>query len=780
MNVRLPGTLSPPDDIISEIHLSRALSVRVGAAFASLAELLADTRLDYTVLTAGDFISVQGFRYLVGSADATDAHLTTAGGLKLYVLTDASARLSAVAFGADPGGVSNSLDAWRTAAAAANVADTTLVGTGRFKLSGKGDVVVTTDCDFSGAVFECADWEGRFVFGRKQPVHLHVSGPVVTGLQRSSDLDVGSSRFSGWDQLREVDDSFVIITTQQEFYSYRGEIKKRLEFNRVYKDGVVASPLRYPLKGVGVTSIKVLPMEERRRQVKGLTLDIRGNDIATQFVRVSTSLLDLDVRFIQDSFAHAAKNPTFVFFFECCQVTARVQMQWTNRTSAGSGYTYNMGMEYCYDLDISPQADGDGWGATGSNLCQRITFREGTLSRIDFHQPFMEWLRLREMVVGDWGILVTALGDLDLDTVRFQARSMANVNSSGIIRSRDDTGGFCDGDLLMRNVSVVADAGSGDPLLFRHVQGASGTAKPTGSPITYRWWRRIRIDGLDYHAARRSQRLLIQPCQIAAGAARLVTCDEFTLHNAHGSGLSVDIALGSNAPARSGMLPLKVDLENVVGDTVATSSTGASALVMVSMRNCRGAQRDGIVLLIQAAGEVTVLGGCIGRLALLGQTPLTRPVKLQAFGASVVDDGGEPLLTANALCDLRLVDCTIWTSDVARLSPLLAATLERPTFRINGSPALWKISNTLIDSGTFTLVHPVRAGQPVSLLMGLTSDARTARVEFAMPSVGSRTAFVGYHESTGPAFGLVHRVDELTLELSGAVRYRVLELGRLS
>jgi hypothetical protein len=656
-----------PDNSITEAKLTRRLSAGIGALFNSVSEMLASSELDYSAVSKGDTILAQGFRYVVVAA-ADAHHLVTAAGLKLCVLPDVSERISISAFGADPMGDEDCLPALQNAANAANEAKATLIARGRYKLSGTGVVELTTDCDFTGAIFDCSTWAGRFVFGRTiSGVTYGADTPVVRGLTNSANLEVGSSRFTGWLHRSEVSDSFVIINTEQDFYSYRSEIKKRVELNRVYKDGVVSSPLRYSLDGVGISSIKVFRMEERRRTVKGMTLDVRNNSVSNEFVRVSTSLLDLDVRFIQDGSIYTPKNPTYIHFFECCQVKARIEMQWAIRNS-DFNYAYNFQLGSCYDIEVTPHAEGEGWGATGSNLCQRVTYRDGVLSRVDFHQPFMEWLRLRNMVVGHSGILVTALGDLDLDTVTFHARKMANT-STGFVIGRGDTGGFCDGDLLMRNVSVIAPKDVADLELLRHTQ-SPGTAKPPGSPIEYRFWRRIIVDGLEYRSHLNvPQRLWVRPGKIQFTEAHIAICEEFTLHNAHGTGLNIEVSLNGRLPSKGGRFPFKLDLENVVGESISTSGDTTKLRMIASIRNCRGVgQEDGIVLKPQAPGEYTMTGGCVSRLDCSNTQTPGAPVVLQAYGVLVVDrNDGKSLIVADDQCDLRLVDCSFMSQNRADL-----------------------------------------------------------------------------------------------------------------
>ncbi|MBP1804844.1 hypothetical protein [Rubellimicrobium aerolatum] len=110
------------------------LSARVNAALAelraartlpSLAALLADATLAYgagpRAVAAGDTIRVarQGLAYAVAPAGATDHHLATAGGVRLYVQRNARGNLPLLAFGADPTGTASAAAALQKAVVAA-------------------------------------------------------------------------------------------------------------------------------------------------------------------------------------------------------------------------------------------------------------------------------------------------------------------------------------------------------------------------------------------------------------------------------------------------------------------------------------------------------------------------------------------------------------------------------------------------------------------------------------------------------------------------------------
>lgn len=81
--------------------------------FATVADLLADTSLGYSAarradqVAAGMIVNAQGFRYEVAASGATDHHVETAGGVKLYVLPVGVNRWYADAFAVPSDGVTD-------------------------------------------------------------------------------------------------------------------------------------------------------------------------------------------------------------------------------------------------------------------------------------------------------------------------------------------------------------------------------------------------------------------------------------------------------------------------------------------------------------------------------------------------------------------------------------------------------------------------------------------------------------------------------------------------
>lgn len=81
----------------------------VNVKFDTVALLLADTTLGYSapsavVLSVGDEFTAGGYRYFVAASGATDHHVTTAGGVKLYVRPGPTGAVNVAALGVDDTG----------------------------------------------------------------------------------------------------------------------------------------------------------------------------------------------------------------------------------------------------------------------------------------------------------------------------------------------------------------------------------------------------------------------------------------------------------------------------------------------------------------------------------------------------------------------------------------------------------------------------------------------------------------------------------------------------
>lgn len=141
-----------------------ALKAEAARSFDTVAALLADSTLTYTTAPAGTIVEAGGFRYEVAASAATDQHVTTAGGVKLYVQAGA-AGYDVRAFGAVGNGVADDTAALQKAVTV-STGQSFYVPTGTYLLSANvlGDLTqvqnMAPGVTFSGfGVFNCAIFE---------------------------------------------------------------------------------------------------------------------------------------------------------------------------------------------------------------------------------------------------------------------------------------------------------------------------------------------------------------------------------------------------------------------------------------------------------------------------------------------------------------------------------------------------------------------------------------------------------------------------------------------
>ena len=100
------ATIVATPDAVTQARAARDEAIAAVAAvpltrdaYSTVAALLADTILTNANTVLGQIIWAGGFRYERAASNASDHHVTTAGGVKLYVLPGADGRVSLAAFG---------------------------------------------------------------------------------------------------------------------------------------------------------------------------------------------------------------------------------------------------------------------------------------------------------------------------------------------------------------------------------------------------------------------------------------------------------------------------------------------------------------------------------------------------------------------------------------------------------------------------------------------------------------------------------------------------------
>ncbi|MES1515587.1 phage head-binding domain-containing protein [Escherichia coli] len=375
-------------------------------------------------------------------------------------------------------------------------------GLGDISITGTEDIVVKTSVDFAGLTVDVSGWSGKFVIQDDNGYQIFPSSsPLVQSLVAQG-IQSGA-KLKGWESITDADDSYIRIMTNQPFFTYRGSVVNREEYNKHSRFGLLSSVLKYDLDPTKITEIRVLKVAKKWKTFGNVSFHIGNRDITGQpeVVHVQYASLTVlkDIRFTLDNITYQNGNPVLISLWDSCHLKLEnVYCQWPMYSEYGgsASYTYDININLCYDVTLDNcDGIGDGWGATGNNSSQLVRIKNSKLSRIDFHQPFRELLKITDTKIGDGGITITALGDLVIDGSCEFLRSDRKTSLAGAyIIARSDTNGFCDGKLIIRGAKFTFDSETPKYLLRQF--GDINQPKPDGSPINYVFFDTIEIDGI--------------------------------------------------------------------------------------------------------------------------------------------------------------------------------------------------------------------------------------------------------------------------------------------
>ena len=475
-------------------------------------------------------------------------------------------------------GTTNALPAFQNMMADLNSNNKSFTGIpGRYVFSGIGDVTVQVGANFNGITIDASNWDGAFRFFRRKASATYTAGDggigdtVINAFEASSNLNAGSSYYSGIYARTELDNSFVKINTDQNFFQYRDNIFTRTEYNHIWNKGVANSPLLYPMTGVNVTSIEVYPMEDDFKTVRGLTIDVTGANANTNtnFVFIETSYLDIEVSFLNRGYDPTIQ-PQLIFLKNSAYI--KLKAKYDNSMQSDVLVAYGLGGDDCYHIELELYGDGDGWGLTDMNEFRRTFIKDSVVSRIDFHRPFFEFIKVANSTIGDHGFTICGMGDIFIDDCELNLRIVQdeNVNPT-LILGRADSGGFVEGDLIINNLRIANDETFLN-LLFNAQNTASGgsgssaqiQAKPAGSPVEFRFFKNIYINNIHCPYGKTQPTIEIQPTRIVKdGLLLLKPCETFTLENSNDARTLVVFDFEGLVPAYTdNEYDCKIDIKN--------------------------------------------------------------------------------------------------------------------------------------------------------------------------------------------------------------------------
>ena len=372
---------------------------------------------------------------------------------------------------------------------------------GTYYLNSPLGIEISYSYDLTGTVFKCGPNFGGFRITRNAVTTTHdSSSALVTLLKTQGVLAAGVSNLSVLASNSTYDNYYIKVYTSQQMYNYRGDIQTRFELNRILKRGQLLGDFMFDLDFTLLTKIDTQKVADTVFVGTGLSIDETSVSDSVTLVSVENgNSFDLrNFKFIDNASAVASNTKNKISLGVNVH-DVRIDYVDTSavyiNSANDSNYTVIMGENFNVELS-KICSEGYGWGAVGGNNCRRVKFKDSQLNRIDFHKHCHELLQIDDCTIGNWGVLVTMLGDLIINNPTFLMRNAYNNN--GFIRSRDDTGGFCNGNLIINNPVFKGDASLTKNKLLRCQRNAS-YALPVGTPIRSEFWTNIEINSAYAH-----------------------------------------------------------------------------------------------------------------------------------------------------------------------------------------------------------------------------------------------------------------------------------------
>ena len=364
-----------------------------------------------------------------------------------------------------------------------------------YKLSGSSIIDISSGIDFNESVIDMNGFNGYLNFKRQGIQTVYESDS-----QLIQDLKAGAILTSTyWDVLEnypETNNSFLIIETNQPYYTYRGTLTYRTEFNVHNRNGSMESPLILPLDPQYITKITCRKLPDNIVYYKNLVINIGENTTTNRLLNIACDRCVVEgISFKQGDVVYTT-HPTYVTINGSTFTNLiNFNAEFPNISSNG-GYTYLLEMTHTYNVKIEKfRGTGDGWGSTGSNLCQRTTFNNCTLSRIDFHNPSIEYLRIIDCDIGYWGVLCTTIGDVDIRGGSFIFSNLSTRDSqSSFIMSRSELRGMCYGNLTIDGTTFYNFTDRNIYILYH--SSDSNDSLPENSPLENIFWKSVTIKNI--------------------------------------------------------------------------------------------------------------------------------------------------------------------------------------------------------------------------------------------------------------------------------------------
>lgn len=396
-----------------------------------------------------------------------------------------------------------------------------------YLIDGPQDLVFYGHVDFGDSKFKFAkNWTGQIVLKDPDNEIITYDSSTTEGAALLAKIN-GSSSQSKLAQSLQIDglvddttlnNCLCIFDSGIPAYYSRGVIKKYEHISLISTRGLLSDALYYSFTGT-VSSVRALRIKPNTTIVKLPMLDFTDRPHAISVLMHGCSRYEVWGPNVSDRNLTDTGSEYVLSMHDCfdCEVKwgydvhPNVSFNGEGSTSLVSSYTLNF--NYCLDCKfINQHSMGFGWGTTAGEVCSNTSFIFCKLNRIDFHNPMQGTTKIIDCDIGNNGISMCAMGRIEMIRPHWKLETLNapyTPTEVTLIKSRDDIGGFVDGDIYIENAVVSGGFTYNDnnsiPTYFiggminlSSTNPGGTTTLPDGSPVVPRLFRDITIKGMKH------------------------------------------------------------------------------------------------------------------------------------------------------------------------------------------------------------------------------------------------------------------------------------------
>ncbi|WWT40676.1 hypothetical protein [Klebsiella phage 175002] len=384
---------------------------------------------------------------------------------------------------------------------------------GTYLVSGNPVWPVYNSLDLNGATLKlAAGFSGYFLLTQPDsPVVYGPTSPIVQAINAAGGRTQGSGVLEGLVNSTELNGKFLFMEGADVLYYSRGNPKYWWTNTYLSNRGKLSDNLKY-----GVTSItKITAVKPRTKLV---TYRLPNFDFANGPANNGVVRLLNNTRFILQGgsisnrpLQDVAKSPVIVSLNYCAAFKAYdffdPYPSFAVSSSGSMIYAYTLNFNDIIDAVFENfNSQGYGWGVVGGQRSTNITYRDCNLNRVDMHDPYMGYLKILDTRLGTWGVNASGMGDMYIERVTVDLDDAAHGGyreHEGVINGRGDFGGFHDGGLYIKDLTIVGEAAAfeaaaGHPvsLVSSYSFNAALAYVPESSPVVPWGFKEVIVQGL--------------------------------------------------------------------------------------------------------------------------------------------------------------------------------------------------------------------------------------------------------------------------------------------